>query len=528
MSDQHTDKLANSEQDERVKEDLSGRDRLVSNVVFSWAAHFVFLIAGFIMPRMIDRRLGQELLGIWDFAWSLVSYFGLAQAEIGDSVNRYVSMYRATGNISSVNRTVSSACCILGIAGSLVLGLTITLSLLLPQLFGTRLGENATDARWVVFFLGASIVIQISFSAFAGVMTGCHRWELHNIIKSGWYAATVVAMILALLQGGSLPSLAVITFAGLVLAYTTRVLLAYQVCIGLRLRLSLVDWETIKKLFVYGGKSLVPNMSNLLLNQTASIMILAYLGPSMLAVYSRPHSIIRHIRTLVNKMAFVLVPTTSSLQSSNNLEGIRVLLTKSVRYSLYLVLPIVLVLVVFGDAILKLWMGPRYASGLVLAVLAAGYVTTLVQLPVLNTLAGLNAHGRAGIAQFIAALCSAGLIVLALGYLGLGLAGVAVAVTLPLTIMNLVYLPYLICRRVGLGVAEYFLTVGVGPAVHVLPFAICLVVARLVFQAEPLIGLVWGGAVGGAILWVLYWRYVLPNRIRSRLRRLAGMRGSIV
>ncbi|MHC5062326.1 MAG: hypothetical protein ACYTFK_14830, partial [Planctomycetota bacterium] len=58
------------ERAEKPKEDLTGRDRLVSNVIFNWAAYSVFIVAGFIMPRLIDRRLGQELLGIWDFAWS--------------------------------------------------------------------------------------------------------------------------------------------------------------------------------------------------------------------------------------------------------------------------------------------------------------------------------------------------------------------------------------------------------------------------------------------------------------------------
>jgi len=513
ISDQHKSQTNNPEQDGTANEDLTGRDRLVSNVIFSWGGHFVFIIAGFVMPRMIDRRLGQEFLGVWDFAWSLVGYFHLVGAGIASAVNRYVARYRAAGEIVGVNRIVSSASCILGVAGLLVLGLTIAVSLLLPQLFGARLGENIHEAQWVVFFLGASLVIEISCSAFGGVLTGCHRWELQNIINSGWHAATVAGMILALLQGGSLPSLAVITFVGLVLAYTTRVVLAHRVCEGLRLRPSLVGWHTIKKLFVFGGKRLIPTISRLLLNQTTNILIVFFLGPAVLALYARPRSLILHIHTLADKMAMILSPTTSSLQSAKNLEGIRTLLIKSVRYSFYLVLPMVLVVTVFGSPILQFWMGPRYANGLIPAILAVGYLATMVQAPVLKILTGMNAHGRAGIAQFIASLCSVGLTILVLGPLEWGLTGAAVAVTLPLTFINLVYLPYLICRQFNLDMTRYFASVMAGPSVHVLPFAICLVSARLVFRTEPLMGLIWGGAGGGAILAVLYWRYVLPNSI---------------
>ena len=108
MTERLQDRSDGSRQAEKTGEDLTGRDRLVSNVLFSWSAHFVFIAAGFIMPRMIDRRLGQELLGVWDFAWSLVSYFGLVQMGLTSSVNRYVARYRAVGDISGVNQVVSS------------------------------------------------------------------------------------------------------------------------------------------------------------------------------------------------------------------------------------------------------------------------------------------------------------------------------------------------------------------------------------------------------------------------------------
>ena len=267
MSDCLISQPSKPEQVGESQEDLTGRHRLVSNVLFSWGAHFVFIIAGFIMPRMIDRRLGQDLLGVWDFAWSLVTYFAFVQVGIGSSVNRYVARYRAAGDISGVSRIVSSACCVLAIAGLLVVGLTVTVSLLLPRLFGGPLGENTLDAQLVVFFLGASLGIQTAFCAFTGVLTGCHRWELQNIIKSGWHMATVAGMILALLWGGSLPILAVVCFVGHILADTTRAILAHHVCKGLRLRPSLARWRTIKRLFVFGGKTLIPSVSKLLLNQ---------------------------------------------------------------------------------------------------------------------------------------------------------------------------------------------------------------------------------------------------------------------
>ncbi len=511
-------KSTNPEQEGKSKEDMTGQDRLIGNVIFSWAGQFVFIVAGFVMPRLMDRQLGRELLGVWDFGWSLVSYFSLVQAGIGASVNRYVARYRAARDFDAMNRIVSSAFFVQVTAGMLALCLTIAVSLLLPQFFSVRLGENVLDAQWVVFFLGAYICSQISFAVFHGILTGCHRWALHNFIKSGWHMVTVFVMIAALLGGGGLRSLALISFIGQILASATRMVLAYRICEGLQIRLSLVGRDSIRKMFVFGGKTLIPSISDLLLNQTTCILIVAYLGPAALALYARPRSLILQLHTVISKMAMTLTPTASSLQSSKSINEIQQLMIKSVRYSFYIVLPIVMIMVIFGGEVLGFWMGPEYANGLLPAILAVGYLAMIVQLPVLNILAGLNAHGRAGMAQFFASLCSVGLTVLVLGFLKWRLAGVAIAVTLPLTIINIVYLPLLICRRVELDVKRYLLFVTVGPVIHVLPFAICLLAGRFVFKANPLNGLLWGGAVGGAILAVIYWRYVLPAKLSIKIK----------
>lgn len=501
-------------------EDLTGRDRLVPNVLFTWAAQLVFIVAGFILPRTIDRRLGQELLGVWDFSWSLVNYFQLIPLGIASSVNRYVAKYRTAHDTTGVNQVVSSVSLVLGIAGLLITGLTVGASLLLPHWFSAKLGANLREAQCVVFFLGASLGVQVAFSAFNGVLTGCHRWSLHNFNTSGWYAVTVTGMIVALLLGGHLWAIAAITLVGEILADVRRVVLSYRVCEGLCVRLSLVRRPVIWEQFVFGGKTLIPNISNLLLNQTTSILILSYLTPGALALFSRPRSLVYYVDVLVRKMAMILIPMASSLESIGDLREIRELVIKAARYSLYMALPIVLVLVIFGGPVMQVWMGPRYANGWIPAILAGGYLAVLVQLPGLYILTGLNAHGRAGVARLVASLCSVGLNVLVLAYFHWGLVGTAVAVSLPLAILNLVDIPLVVSRRMGLGVGHYFKSILIGPLLHTVPLTVCLIGARVLFPARPLMGLALGGTVGTTILAIVYWHYVLPVQVKRRLLRI--------
>jgi O-antigen/teichoic acid export membrane protein len=279
-----------------------------------------------------------------------------------------------------------------------------------------------------------------------------------------------------------------------------------------------VHLGTIKELYVYSGKTLLPTFSELLLNQTTSVLITGNIGLSALAVFTRPRSLLRQIDSLERKMAMILTPTTSSLESCGDVKEIENLLVKSVRYSIYLVLPIVLVLVVFGGEVMRIWMGPSYADWVLPAVMAVGFLGTCIQTPILFMLEGLNAHGKAGVGQFIGSALSALAVFVALKFFHGGLAFAAVAVTVPLLIVNLFYLPVLLCRRLGQDLGSFYRKVAIGPVIHALPFTAFLIVGRLLFGTYPIPALALC-AVGGATLAIFYWRSVLPQSLKAGLTR---------
>src|SRR5882724_2048649 len=112
--------------------DLTGRSRLVSNVLFTWGGQMVFFVSGFIMPRLIDHKLGQEVLGVWDFSWSLVTYFRFVDMGVTASVNRYVARYWGVQDLEGINRVVSSATFALGISAAVILLSTIGAVVTMP------------------------------------------------------------------------------------------------------------------------------------------------------------------------------------------------------------------------------------------------------------------------------------------------------------------------------------------------------------------------------------------------------------
>jgi len=500
------------------EKDLTGRSRLVSNVLFTWAGQMVFFVSGFVMPRMIDHKLGQEVLGVWDLSWSLVTYFRFVDMGVTASVNRYVARHWGKQDIAGINRVVSSATFALAIAGLIIFLGTIGVVLLLPHWLGPELKNYVLITQESVFCLGVMLSIGTAIGAYNGVLTGCHRWELQTMRTSTWQFIAMTSMLIALWLGGGLVMLAAIYATCQILGHLTLVTLAYRACPGLRLRRSDIHWWTIKELYIYSGKTLLPTVSELLLNQTSSLLIIGAMGPADLAIFTRPRSLLRQMDSLERKMAMILTPTTSSLESCGDMKEIENLLVKSVRYSIYLVLPLVLILMVFGGEVMSIWMGPNYANWILPAVMAVGFLGTCIQTPILYMLEGLNAHGKAGLGQFIGSALSAAAVFVAFKFFHGGLTAAAVAVTVPLLLVNLLYLPMLLCRRLGQSLGTFYRKVAIGPVVHVLPFMLSLVIGRLLFKSYP-IPAVAVCAVGGVTLAIFYWRSVLPQSLKSGLLR---------
>ena len=171
---------------------------LFMNTVWSWVGQLVFIAGGFILPRSIDNMVGQEMLGVWDFAWSIVGSFHLLEFGVSSSVNRFVAKHLAEKDPVALNRTMSSVFCIQAIVALVMLIVTISVVIALPSIWGTRLGPLVGDAQWVIFFLGLAMAVGFGFGGFAGVLTGFQRWGLYNCIASGSQLLALVCAAIGL------------------------------------------------------------------------------------------------------------------------------------------------------------------------------------------------------------------------------------------------------------------------------------------------------------------------------------------
>ena len=499
-----------------MKGDVHGRDALAKNILTNWLAQLVQIAAGFVVPRLIDTELSQQALGVWDLAWSIVVYLNIVQVGVTSSINRYVAYHRAQEDYAGINRVVSSIVMVMRGMGGIVVLLTLLATWQVGDVFSHRLGTYTQEARWLVFLLGTGIAIQISSAVYASLLTGFHRWDWHNGIHAGTNVVMLAGMVLSLKLGFGLIGLAVVHVVSETLGRTCRVIVAHRLCPWLEVRVAHFRASTAREMMGFGGKAFVSNISQLIMNSTVSLMIAAHLGPAALALYSRPMSLVRNLTLVVNKYAMVFSPTISSLQGAGRDRDIRQIALQATRYGLYILLPPTIVLLIYSREIMRWWMGDAYAVPVLVVAIILGSALQMAVLPLWKgALVGLNIHGKAAIANVAGAAVAVAGTYIALAHFHLGLVAVAIAVGVPMSLTNGLFLAVYACRKLDVGFLDFLRQVWGGPLACAAPFAAILAVSRVWLGGE--MGLLAGGFAGMAYLMIAYWHAVVPERYKQKL-----------
>ncbi len=504
---------------EAAEKKLGARNSMVRNVLSNWATQFVFMVGGFILPRLIGDFTGKESLGLWDLGWSLVNYTTFLAMDISGAVTRYVARHRSRADWDSLNVAVNSCLAILSVSFGLAVVAVLCFAGLVPVLLPSVHGAALIETRWMVFILGCSAAIQLPLSILNGIICGCERFDLRNAVRVGVRVAEIGGMIAVLLLGYRLVALAGVVLGATIVREGLNYVLAKRVCPQFRIALRQSSWPVAREMLSFGGKSALQSVSRSAMYQTSAVLVAYLLGPAALAVYARQRALVLHASRFMNQYAHVFIPATSAVHAGGSDDELRDLFLLSTKYALYIALPIVVLLAIMGGPLVHLWMGAEYQAPLVLAVLAIGHLAPLALRPAFCTLIGMHRHGIPAMAEALAAVASVGLGFLFVGSFGWGLLGAALAISLPITLGGGVAVLVAACSAFKMPIAEYVGRIVPGPMVAVAPFALFLAAARWSCEARPFVGLAVGVGGGSLLLAGVYWRWVLPDSLKQRVRR---------
>lgn len=502
-------------QDKRI--DLTGRDRLVRNTIISWASELFIIAIGFIMPRLMHEMLGQSMLGIWDFTWSFVNLLRMAGLGISSSVNRFVAKYRAEQTPEKLDIFISTVASVQLLIAAFIVASLIPIYLFIGSAYANELGDDLKIAQISVIVLGAGIAIEILFDSMRGVITGHHRWDIHNLLYAVSALLGLIFMSSTLLAGGNIVHVAFAYLTSVISIELLRVYLGLRVAPYIKRNFRLFSKSEAKELLKFGAKTVLIAFPQGFIVQSVNLLTASLLGPAALAIYARQFALIRHLSTMVTKFTMILSPTASSLQSLNNHNELAKFFVSTVRFNFAITIPAIAFFSAFGDLMIGIWMGPDYQNWALIVVLSIGHLFVYGQDACIRVMQGMNAHGRLAIYVLIAMSLTAAITYLCLRPFEWSLISSALLLSIPVTVAYGFLTPIYACLTIKVSIKDYICNAICLPLACNLPFGLLLSASRYFYQQNHyLLSIILFG-IAGLVESFVYFKYLLPDTVKDKI-----------
>jgi O-antigen/teichoic acid export membrane protein len=316
------------------------------------------------------RALGVERFGILALAWIVLGYFSLFDLGLGRATTRFAAEALSLGQTDRFARLMWTSIGIqagLGLVGAAVLlGIApfiVTHVLNIPP-------DLVNEAHLCFMVLAAAVPITLVMAAARGALEAGQRFDLVNLVAA---PSTILFSLLS-----ALGAVAGFPLAGIVLLLVGNRVAAGLAYIALARRAFpavssiVVDLSVAPSLARYAGWISVSSFVGPALQFADRFTIGAVLSLVAVAYYAAPFDVITRLLVVPGAMALSLFPAFSAKGERDH--RLAAMYGRAMRYTLVALGPIVLLVLLFGDELLRVWLGPDFAreSGLVFRLLAIG------------------------------------------------------------------------------------------------------------------------------------------------------------
>jgi O-antigen/teichoic acid export membrane protein len=461
--------------------------QILKNVGSSWFALAVNVLVGIFLSPYILHRLGDEAFGLWILIFSMTGYYGLFDLGIRSSIVRYVAKYSATDEHDELNRLVSTALWSYGAIGILAMAITLGATHFVNSIFRIP-AEFVVTARWLLFMVGTSVSLGFPLGIFNGILEGLQRFYLLNFTNISATLIRALLIVIALQHGGGLLTVALITVTLPLLSNLVNATAVFR-HLPLRLGARYVSRSTLRRIASYIGTTFLIIIAGRLRFKTDALVIGTFVSAAAITYFTIGSRLVDYASEVVSSLAQIFVPMSSQSQARGDLEGLQKIFVVGNRACAFIIFPITAVLTVLGKSIIEVWVGPKYGATSYPVLLILLYPTTLMlaQSASGRTLWGMAKHRTW--AWVVLAEGTANLILSVILVRPYGILGDAVGTAIPLTCSMIFFLPYHLCRLLGIKLSTYLHRAFVFPLALCTPLVAVLVLMQRWFVPHRLVEL---------------------------------------
>jgi GT2 family glycosyltransferase/O-antigen/teichoic acid export membrane protein len=469
------------------------------NVLSNVGAQVWLLVLAFATTPVLVGGLGTDAYGVYALVLVLVGYFAFLDLGLGAATIRQLAQHEGAGDRAGLERTLRTAVTaylVLGVLGAAAIALSA--SVVVNALFDVPGGLRGA-ATTALVLAGVGFAVNMPLAVLNAVPNALQRLDLANALNVLFATVGAGGAVALVASGRGLVSLLAYSVCLSAVAFVAFYALARRLLPGVRLRPGF-DRGAFRVLTSFGLLKFANQLSVQTVYHLDKVLVAALVSVSAVAFYVVPVSIAQRLTGLVATVSTAFLPAATQLQAAGDRERFRDLYLRSERVVALVALPVGLLLVVFAEPILDLWLGAEFAarSAWPLRFLALGYM-----LSALGTIPAVacDALGRPGVTTAFSAVGAAFNVTMCFVLIPRhGIAGASLVILLQSLVSLPIFLLYVHRRVLGLPLMDLLQSLARPVAAAALGAVVMLVLLPLAGSLPALLAILAISFVAYAVL----------------------------
>jgi O-antigen/teichoic acid export membrane protein len=416
--------LQNSEQVTPQKVPGRGRVLIRNTLASASSAVFAQLLALITFPLLL-RQVGATDYGIYALAASSVGYFSILNLAARSSVVKYTAELTENDQ-DSLNRLFSNAFVINLCMGLLLASILSLLAAFCQNLFTINVA-SIPRARQILLIHAAAVIITQPLSVFESLLFGFQKYGVTSLVSVISTVLRNAAILILFFGNGSIMWLVWAEVAIQLSRFSVLALAARR-----RYPFISVSWRhlaapEIKKIFTYGGWSVVYTISLIMVYQGSIILTGILLSVAAITYLQIGYKLFNLVHTISLHLNFAVLPSSSAALAGGDDSYLRSLVISGSKINLSILFPLTISIFFFAPQIIGLWLGQEYVdpSLNISRIMLASWFFLAPTMLLTQLYLGQKDIGRLACTALLGVVLQVGLAVMLGKYLGLS--GIALA-----------------------------------------------------------------------------------------------------
>jgi O-antigen/teichoic acid export membrane protein len=428
-------------------------------VASNWVGFAVNAAVTLALTPFVLHELGTARYGVWILTSSIIGYYGLLDLGFRAGVTQYLTRYLAIGDHVKASECMSSAVAVLASLGAVMFGLSWGAAYIAPHVFNLP-GGMEREAFWCILIVGCSSALQFALQPFASVFTATQRFDLATLIGISTRFLTAGGIVLALKTGQGLIGVSAATCTASAVDYVVRWRVAHRLAPQLEVSSRHISWQRLREIGAFGVWNCLLSVNTFVYQHVPNILIGSVMPIAAVGHYALATGLTRQINSVLSPVPQVLYPAATELHVRGDRSGLKRLYHDGSRLMLLVMISVVLVAGLWAEDFYRLWIGEKYLGGAPFQSVAVLFQILLISVFTDNSssIASQILIGAGRVRTVATALICGSILNVTMSLILIrhyGLAGVALATVTASVVIDLIAMPLLLQRVLGLSAMSF-------------------------------------------------------------------------